>query len=417
MNFNWLKGISSWFSKKWDGWQPFNLWSATPIFNDYGNDMAKLKAIFSNPALLKVFCLQCDLFSLGRIYVYKDGEDLNDPNDPALERLANPNPMQSGKQFLWDFMFWNMVGTSNVYLDSDIVSKENNKLYLLENQKMEYPLWMQQNSDKLIFSKTKEDEMLNQKIIYRYHDGTTIEIPLRKIMVFTDLTNGVGNWFKSFSRIDALYKIISNSEVMLDSENINGRFSGKFMVAGTNDPNDVAKLPLGEDEKTDIERKMQDGREVHAVKSMVDIKRFVENMGQLKLNEKYLAAYFLIGNMYGIPRDVLEAYNSSTYENQEKARGAHVDYTLEPKGEELMNALSKKWGYSAEGKKLVMSWDHLPFMQVFEKDRAVTKEINGRTFVNLCRNGVPLDEVNQYLDTNFTKVDAKQATGTTNQGA
>jgi hypothetical protein len=233
-------------------------------------------------------------------------------------------------------------------------------------------------------------------------------------MVFTDLTNGIGNWFKSFSRIDALHKIISNSEVMLDSENINGRFSGKFMVAGTADPNDVTKLPLGEDEKTDIERKMQDHREVHAVKSMVDIKRFVENMGQLKLNEKYLHAYFLIGNMYGIPRDVLEAYNSSTFENQEKARGAHVSYTLEPKAEELMQALSKRFGYLEEGKELVMSWDHLPFMQVFEKDRAVTKEVNVRTFVNLIRNGVPLDEANQYLDTNFTKADAQQGTTKTN---
>lgn len=316
--------------------------------------------------------------------------------------------MQTGKQILWDYMFWNMVGTSNVYLDSELVDKSNNKIYLLENQKMEYPLWMQQNSDKMIFSKGKEEEMMDQKIIYRYNDGTTIPIPLRKIMVFTDLTNGVGNWFKSFSRIDALYKIISNSEVMLDSENINGRFSGKFMVAGTADPNDVTKIPLGNDEKTDIERKMQDHREVHAVKSMVDIKRFVENMGQLKLNEKYLAAYFLIGNMYGIPRDVLEAYNSSTFENQEKARGAHVSYTLEPKAVELMQALSKRFGYLDSGKELVMSWDHLPFMQVFEKDRAVTKEINARTFVNLIRNGVPLKEVNEFLDTNFSKADAQQ---------
>jgi len=414
MNWNWLKGFGNWLGKKWDGWQPFNLWSSAPVFNDYGNDLKKLQAVFSNPALLKVFCLQCDLFSLGRIYVYKDGQDISDPSDPALYRLNNPNPMQSGKQLRWDYMFWNMIGNAYVYVDSDIVDKETNKIYLLENQKMEFPLWLQQNCDKLIFSKAKEKEMKDQMIIYRYRDGSTTEIPLSKILIFTDLTNGTGNWFKSSSRIDALYKIISNSEVMLDSENINGRFSGKFMVAGTNDPNDVTKLPLGEEEKTDIERKMQDHREVHAVKSMVDIKRFVENMGQLKLNEKYLAAYFLIGNMYGIPRDVLEAYNSSTFENQEKARGAHVSYTLEPKGEELMEALSKKWGYTDHGKILVMSWDHLPFMQVFERDRATTKEINARTFVNLSRNGVPLDEVNEFLDTNFTKVDVKQGSTATN---
>lgn len=410
MNWNWFQNFGGWFKRKWDGWQPFNLWSATPVFNDYANDLLKLKAVFSNPALLKVFAVQCDLFSLGKVYVYKDGKDLADPNDPALKRLSNPNPMQSGKQFLWDFMFWNMIGTANVYVDSDIAEKENNKLYVLENQKMEFSLWLQMNCDKLVFSKSKEDEFKQQTVIYRYRDGSTTEIPLSKIIIFSDLTNGTGNWFKSSSRIDALHKVISNSEVMLDAENINGRFSGKFMVAGTNDPNDVTKLPLSEDEKTDIERKMQDHREVHAVKSMVDIKRFVENMGQLKLNEKYLAAYFIIGNMYGIPRDVLEAYNSATYENQEKARGAHVSYTLEPKAEELMEALSKRWGYTDQGKSLVMSWDHLPFMQVFEKDRAETKKKNAETFAILAKNGIPLDEINEYLDTNFTKIDAKQGT-------
>lgn len=40
-------------------------------YNDYSDDVKKLEAIFSNPALLKVFALQCDLFSLGKVYVYK----------------------------------------------------------------------------------------------------------------------------------------------------------------------------------------------------------------------------------------------------------------------------------------------------------------------------------------------------------
>jgi len=384
---------------------PFNLWSATPMFNNYTDDIRKLQVVFSNPALLKVFCLQCDLFAMGKVYAYKDGKDIG--ADPALDLLSNPNPFQNEAQLKWDFMFWKMMGTSNVYLDSNIVERESNKIYMLENQKLEFPLSLQRKADKLIFSKVAEKELFDTVLTYRYSDGETINIPLRKVMIFSDLTNGVGNWFKSNSRIDSLYKIIANSEASLDSENINIRYSGKFLVAGASDPNNVTQMPLSKDEQKDAESIIDNPRKsVQAVKTMVDIKRFVENMGALKLNEKYLAAFFLIGTAYNIPRDVLEAYASGTYENQEKARGAHVGYTLQPAADELMNELSSRFGYLKTGKRLVMSWDHMPFMQVFEKDRAETKSKNAATFVNLIKNGVPLLEVNEYLDTNFTKATA-----------
>lgn len=384
---------------------PFNLWSATPMFNNYTDDIRKLQVVFSNPALLKVFCLQCDLFAMGKVYAYKDGKDIG--SDPALDLLSKPNPFQNEAQLKWDFMFWKMMGTSNVYLDSNILERENNKIYMLENQKLEFPLSLQRKADKLIFSKAAEKELFDTVLTYRYSDGETINIPLRKVMIFSDLTNGVGNWFKSNSRIDSLYKIIANSEASLDSENINIRYSGKFLVAGASDPNNVTQMPLSKPEQTDVESIIDNPRKsVQAVKTMVDIKRFVENMGALKLNEKYLAAFFLIGTAYNIPRDVLEAYASGTYENQEKARGAHVGYTLQPAADELMNELSSRFGYLKTGKRLVMSWDHMPFMQVFEKDRSETKSKNAATFVNLIKNGVPLSEVNEYLDTNFTKANA-----------
>ena len=390
-------------------------WGVQTQFNDYTEDTKKLTAIFSNPSLLKVFCLQCDLFSLGQIYVYNKKDRIIE-GDPALDLLSQPNPLQNKSQFLWDYMFWNMVGTAYCYVDSDVVDKTNNRMYFLDITKIEWPAELQKNADKLIFSQSKENELMNTVIKYRYSDGTYFEFQLKKLIIMTDITNGVGNWFKSPSRIDALYKIISNSEATMDANNINTRFSGKFLVAGTADPSDVTKMPLSETEKGDIERKVNGDKEVHAVKSMIEIKRFVENMRNMVLNENYLAQYFIIGNMFGIPRDVLEAYQSATYENQEKARASHVSYTLQPKGNDFMDALSKRWGYSQRGWKLVIDWAHLPFMQVFEKDRALTEQIKVNTFNNLLNNGVPIEEVNQYLDLNFTRDETKTAAARTKTG-
>jgi hypothetical protein len=398
---NWFGNVSSGFG----GLFSLRFWNTTPIFNDYATDVQKLNAVLKNPAMLKVFALQCDLFSLGRVVVKdKDGNEL--PDDPAINLMNNPNPVQTRTQFLWDFMFWNMIGNDYCYVDSNVADNPNNKLYFLEVQKIDWPTWLQQNSDKLIFSTAKQKEFDSVMIKYRYNDGSTVDIPLKKILTAFDLTNGLGNWWKSPSRIDALYKVISNSEAVLDAENINIRFSGKFMVAGQADPTNVNQKPMGEQEKTDIEKKMDGDKAVHAVKSMIDIKRFVDNVGNQKLDEMYLAQYFVIGNMYNIPRDVLEAFASSTYENQEKARASHVSYTLQPKGDDFVSSLGKRWGYHEEGKKICMSWAHLPFMQVFEKEKSETEKNISIAFANLINVGVPLDEVNKRLGTDYSNAEA-----------
>ena len=139
------------------------------------------------------------------------------------------------------------------------------------------------------------------------------------------------------------------------------------------------------------------------------IKRFINDLKVLELDKAYLADYFLIGNMYGIPRDVLEAYQSATYENQEKARAGHVTYTMEPAGEVLGGLLAKKWGYDARGWKICFSWDHLPFTQVFEKERAQIQQVKAQTLQTLLRLGVSIEQINVFLDTDFKITQPEQA--------
>lgn len=385
----------------------FSLLDTSTSFFDYGDDTAKINAVFSSPALLKVFALQCDLFSLGKISVQTDKKITGE--DPLLNMLNNPNPFQTGQQILWDYQFWHMIGNAYMYVDSAEPTKENNFLYFLATDKLRWPDYFNKNKDKLFLSDTNLKELYKQIIPYRYSDGSTMDVPYNKMLIFNDLTNGTGNWFKGNSRIDALYKVISNSEASLDSKNINIRYAGKFMVAGKNDPGDVDKMPMGKEEKSDIENKVDGPKIVHAVKSMIDIKRFVENIAALKLDESYLADYYLIGSMFNIPREVLEAYNQkgATFENQEKSMIRHINYTLQPKGDAFMNGLNKKFGYN-NGKKLIISWEHLPCMQAVAKDRADVKKIKAETLVLLQKAGASLEEINKFLDTEFTSLNPQE---------
>lgn len=399
------------------GFMPFHLLGTGPQFNDYTKDADKIKAIFSNPALLKVFALQCDLFSMGKPYVYnKSGKEV--PDDPAIDRINNPNPMQSRADWLWCYMFWKMCGNAYLYTTSKLVERENAPMYWLENHKIEWPASMDKEKDKLILSTAKHNRLLETEILYRYEDGTTQEIKLKEILHIADLSNGTGNWFKGFSKLDSLYKVITNSEAALDSNNINIRYAGKFLVAGTANPNDISKKIMGEDEKEDIEAKANGDKQVHAVKSMIDIKRFVDDLKVMELDKTYLAQFFLIGSHYNIPRDILELYTSSTFENQEKAMARHVNYTMEPAGEALGDDLAKHWEYK-KGWRICFGWDHLPFTQVFEKERVAIKEAQARVLTALLKLGVPINEINVYLDTNFTIDEAAReaANSGTNQTA
>ena len=383
----------------------FNLFSTAPQFNDYSGDLDKLNVIFSNPAFLKVAKLQCDLFSLGKIKVYKqvNGKDIELPDDPALRLLTRPNPFQSDSQFLFDIMLWYMIGNVYCYIGSDMPDNEDNKLYILQHNKMEWPNDFGKNKDKLIFSKQSEKELMKTNIVYRYDDGSKVTLPLSKIICLFDLSNGVGNWFKGKSSIDALYKVISNNEKTLDAINVNTHMSGKFMVSGQAEPGDVTKLPLTGDEKKDIEGKVYSKKQVTAVKSKIDIHRFVENIGNLKLDESYRTSYFIIGSMYNIPKDVLEAYlQGATFENQEKATARHISYTLQPKGDDFFGLINRRFGYAEQGKRICIDWSHLPFMQVFEKERAVTNYQNMQTMTGLLKLGIDIKEVNELLGTTFT---------------
>lgn len=401
-----FRGISD---KNYRSFQAFRV-DGFANFDTTMNLDAKLAMVLSNPAMLKIIAIQCELFSLGKFYVYKDEKEVED--HPLIELLKNPNPFQNTQEFLWEWMFWQIMGVSNIYLDGNDTERfKRLNMYLLKANRIEYPDKLKKDADKIILAEDTLRKYMDHKVTYRYNDGSTFTFDYGNLVTISDLGH-VESRLAFRSRIDALLKVITNNEMSMDSLNINLKYSGKFMVAGMADPNDVTKLPLSETEKKDIEQKALNDKPVEAVKSLIDIKRFVDDAAAQKLDDIYLHTYFILGNMFNIPRDVLEAYQSSTYENQEKARGAHIDYCLQPKGNLLTGKLTKFFGL--EGEEIVISWDHLSFMQVFEEQRANVQNKKANTLILLLRAGVPINEINEFLDTNFSTDESKQKLGGTN---
>lgn len=366
----------------------YSMFSTKSSIKQLTSDKQKLDLILTNPAVLKVFKLNCDLFSLGKVYNVQNGKLIQ--KDFLNTIQARPNKHQTWNQFEWDYMFYRMLGTAYLWRSNNTnLQSSETKFYWLNPAKMEFDSKLLKKLDKLTLSQSSFNELERETIKYTFEDGSKLNIPLSQITTFFDLSNSIsGNWYKGNSCIDALYKVITNNNELLDAQNINLRYSAKFGVTGQQDPNNVSQIPMSETEKVDIESKVNGKKSVHAFKSKVDINRFVSDIANLKLDEQYLNQYFIIGSMYGIPRDVLEAnLSGSTYENQEKATGKHISYALQPAGDDLIN-----WFSSFIGIELAMSWNYLPFMQVFERDRAEVNKMKAETFNILVGAGVSTEE-------------------------
>ena len=346
----------------------YTMFSSSTAVGKIIPDVDKLRKVTSNPALLKVISLDCDIFSLGKINQYQDGKVKE--YDFLYSLSKKPNITQSWTQFNWDYKFWlNIFGVAYLYNPNNANSiSDTNSLQWLNPCNIVWEATTIQKLKALFLSGSSYKDVLKNTVRYNFDNGDSKLIRLDEIVPFYDLTNaGNQNPISGYSRIDALYKIIQNSELALDAKAINLEFAQKFLVSGQADPDNVSELPMGNLEKESIEASVRSWKKVHAIKSKIDIKRFVEDIGKLKLDESFYNDYFMFGTMFNIPRDILEAnLRGSTYENQEKAMARLIEYCEAPKGQMLTDWFESQFNLQD----IRMSWGHLMFNQVFEKERA-----------------------------------------------
>lgn len=369
------------------------------VYDEIKNKTDRLKAILSCPPLLKVIGLQATLFSLGKFYVYdKDNNEIVE--HPILNLLQNPSEGKSMSQMLFEYMFWNCFGDSYTYIHSKLLNNESNFIKILKNPLIDIPNSVAKGAGKIINNTSKSDES-KKTIKYFYdEDSNYEELRWNRVLHAPNLIT-LFNETEGISKIDVLYKQISNSGFATDSKNVNLRFSGKFLVAGKADIDNVNEIPLTEPEKNDIVRKANRGDAVQAIKSMIDIKRYVEDIAKLKLDDSFMSDYQTMGLVYDIPKDILEAFSSSTFENQSLAAGRLVEMTVQPKADKFAGDLTQHFSLNNEGLRLEMSFDHLSFMQEFRKKMFQLKKDQAEVFQKLLQAGVTLESINSFLDTNF----------------
>jgi hypothetical protein len=388
----------------------FETFSADPSYDK----TQRLIAILENPAALFIFILLPDLASMAKFKLYEEGEEEEGKEieqHKILDLLKSPNPMQTQKQFIWDYMFWRLLGCASLLSDSKVLKRDaGNIIYWLSPDCIDWPKWFRDNAQTLFFSEAAITELQEKDIKYKT-PNQTLPFKYKQLKQFSDISNGIKSWFEPPSRVDALYKIIENSDKVLNSKNVTSQLAGKFVVSGKHAATDTSTLPMGHKETADIERKVLSNKSIHGMKSMIDIKRFINDLGEIeKLDKAFMNDAFFIGKMLGIPKDVIESFEQgATYENQEKARALTISYCIQAAMDDACVGILDFYGI--KGYVLKATYDHLPFVQVFEKTRAETADKKASAFKKLVEGGADQEESANYLNLPITKFTEPKALG------
>jgi len=329
------------------------------------SEKEKIDKCLSNPALLKVIMFRADLYSQSKIDRYSDNKEVE--KDFLYSQSKKPNDWQSWTDFRWDLSFYRDLGTCYIYKEGDVV-------YCLNPACIEFTDKQIKKFGQLTFSKygsESRNNMRNDTFEYKNHNGSTQTLKLKNLYILPDLSNGVsGNWLAGGSRLDALNQVVQNSELSLTAKNRNLFFTTKFLVSGQNESSDIYKSPMDEQEQNSVVKGLL-SKNIVTTPTPVSVKQMVDNLNSLKLDESYIADLTIIGNMYGMTKDVLDIVSKgSTYENKEKSLCAFIDYSLTPK----LVQETDLWEIIYDVEDLRGTFKHLPFNAVYESEKV--KNIN-----------------------------------------
>jgi len=330
--------------------------SESNYFNSY---QKKLKAVIYNPAVLKVITFRADIYS--QIKFNEFANDKLVQNDFLYNIAKKPNPMQSWVDLHYDISFWRDLGNAYIYKEKDVI-------YCLNPLFIEIKEAQLKEINKYRFSDFQTKQSKKGEFKAKFNENAEWQtLKLENLYILSDLSPSItGNWMQGNSRLDALYQVVKNSELSLKAKNRNLFYTTKFSVSGQYDASNQYSTPMGEAEKISIEKGLQGNREIYATKEKIDVKQLVDNLSSLKLDDSYIADLSIIGNMYGLGKDVLDILaKGSTFENKEKAIGSFIDYSIMPKAQQN----SDLYEIIFEKEDIRGSFKHLPFNAVFEQEK------------------------------------------------
>lgn len=327
----------------------------------------------TNPVLMTIIALRSKIYSQMQIqHLNKRGEIIE--NSPYIKLLRQPNYFQSQEDFLFQQMwFLSCAGTNYTRQFKPFKSSEiPTALFNLVPDEID----LNKSNELNGFVYTKSDfEKIGERTIIYTMNGKRISIPLRELIPFYDLANGLqdNQFMQSYSRVKGIVKTLENINQNIKSKNINLQFSQKYLASNKSTGNEAQIL---ENDRKDIYNKI-DQKALSITNKNIDVKHMVSDMKRLFLDEQFSSDALTCLLAFDMNKDVLNYFGTggSTFENQEKGELRYLQNSIMNTANNTMNSFSSQWKLIEKGEKLVAKYDHLNIMQpvINEKIKSLTE--------------------------------------------
>lgn len=319
-------------------------------------------------------------------------------DDPLLDILKSPNPYQTSTK---DFIKQAEVLKSSIgYVYQKTFGTSNPVLYNLNPSNIDF----NQNNDPLLIWKNEDVKKLSKQSFSYDDNGTKKTFYFKDVMPFYSTANGLtcdeNTMYTSPSKIDAIIKSISNSDLSLDGENVTLQTVGREGIFGkeTKTANSDWKIAgansLKKKEVEDIDRKLNNknilkNQQLRTFKPDIPIEHLDMSL-KIKdhsINDLLNKHESIVARSFGVPNEIYQAYKQgATFENQTSAEVKFIDYLQASEINDYAQTWTKTFG--DVNRPYVGTANHLRSLQK-EEDKKADKALKiSQTLFNLQRSGV-----------------------------
>lgn len=377
--FNWTRQI---YERSKDGNHHYFVdkegkWSA---------DASNLKIAQNHPILTPALLFRSQLFSSARFEITRKSTKEKVKDHWIIDLLNNPNSYQTRADFL-EAVSFNEIAEGKCVIWKRILPgfTKPDELHILEQDKIKWPNAIKKDPF-YDFSDTEED------IVYDMPDGNEKTIPLKDIIIFYDLPNGLqANRIEVKSRLDGLKQTLVNTHDSLVAKNIILKTNGKELITG-----EKGATQLNPEEKIDAENFFSKnyGLARNRLRALVTRGKLTWKslhiaLRDLGLDESVKVDGNLIYTALHIPKDILSLEaKKTTYNNFKESMVSYIQNDIQSKMDstclKLIKCLDPDSFYSLAG-----SYEHLPVMQFVRIERYKSVKAQSDALLGLLKTGVP----------------------------
>ena len=379
-----------------------NWYKVTQGNTTYIDGQDKLGLAINHSVLSSLISIRADYLSKVRFYIEESNGDKNF-EDPLLDFINNPNPHQSKEDFLIQFE-WFLCSYGWVYQRPYLNTRDKGVKYIynLNPSKIQFPKKM---GNSIIITKSDERNYYSKEFSYQDVD-TTKSIKFLDIIPYYDVSNSTNNNENSSvtspSRLDSIIRELSNFTLASDAENITLQTNGKQILFSDSAGNALGTVPLQTKDKQAIknilnsplgfkkgERILTADKKIGLVDATIPIK----NLG---LNESRETNANVISQRLQVPNEIYKAFTQgATFENQKQAQVSFVQNVTQPRADDLASSFTTSFGDPNRPYKA--SFEHLPFMQAVEDEKANKALRLSQAMRNLIQSGLDESDAREFI--------------------